>query len=134
MTQRQQIDAALRVLGISQARSAAAYPNRVVVIAQDYTIHTVPISAVSAEIKAQQRANAGRTAVVVTQEKPPASAEKPANAVKPTPQPAAPDYNSMTVAELRPIAKAHGIAGYSRMRKADLITTLQKEIAWEQQT
>ena len=41
------------------------------------------------------------------------------------------DYNNMKVAELKAIAKAQGIKGYYRLRRAELITTLsntQQEI------
>lgn len=37
---------------------------------------------------------------------------------------AATDYSSMKVAELKAIAKSHGVKGYYKLKKAELITTL----------
>ncbi len=41
------------------------------------------------------------------------------------------DYNTLTVAELRPIAKDLEIQGYSRFRKSDLIAAITKATAVE---
>ena len=34
------------------------------------------------------------------------------------------DYNDMRVAELKALAREHGLRGYSRLRKAELIVLL----------
>ena|SRR5690606_24223872 len=55
----------------------------------------------------------------------PAKAEKKAETKTEAPQPeATQDLNSLTVAELREMAKAKDISGYSSMKKAELIEAL----------
>jgi large subunit ribosomal protein L21 len=57
-------------------------------------------------------------------EAPKAKAEAPKAAKKAVPKVAA-DFSSKTVAELKELAKAAGIAGISSMKKADLIAALE---------
>ena len=38
------------------------------------------------------------------------------------------NYNNMTIARLRALAREHGLQGYSRLRKADLITFLRENL------
>lgn len=54
----------------------------------------------------------GGTAAEETEETSPASAD------------AGTDYSSMKVAELKAIAKSHGVKGYYKLKKAELVTTL----------
>ena len=41
------------------------------------------------------------------------------------------EYNNMTVTRLRALAKEHGLKGYSKKRKAELITFLREIVKYE---
>jgi|7_EtaG_2_1085326.scaffolds.fasta_scaffold16545_2 hypothetical protein len=56
--------------------------------------------------------------------KPQASPEPP-KAPEKAPEPSV-DLSSMKVAELRALAKGKGLSGYSKLKKADLISALEK--------
>jgi len=49
--------------------------------------------------------------------------EPPENVVEELPEPV--DYNAMTVTNLRKIARDSDVVGYSRMKKADLVSALE---------
>ena len=42
------------------------------------------------------------------------------------------DYETLRMPELKALAREHGLRGYSRLRKADLIAFLQNNECWGQ--
>jgi large subunit ribosomal protein L21 len=78
----------------------------------------------AAKPKAEKAAAPAKKATAKTAEKP--KAEKATPAKKAPAKAAAVDYTKMTVAELKAAAKGKGIAGYTSLKKAELIAALSK--------
>ena len=78
----------------------------------------------AAKPKAEKAAAPAKKASAKATEKP--KAEKAAPAKKAPAKVAAVDYTKMTVAELKAAAKGKGIAGYTSLKKAELIAALSK--------
>ena len=78
----------------------------------------------AAKPKAEKAAAPAKKATAKTAEKP--KAEKVTPAKKAPAKAAAVDYTKMTVAELKAAAKGKGIAGYTSLKKAELIAALSK--------
>ena len=78
----------------------------------------------AAKPKAEKAAAPAKKATAKAAEKP--KAEKAAPAKKAPAKVAAVDYTKMTVAELKATAKEKGIAGYTSLKKAELIAALSK--------
>ena len=78
----------------------------------------------AAKPKAEKAAAPAKKATAKTVEKP--KAEKVTPAKKAPAKAAAVDYTKMTVAELKAAAKGKGIAGYTSLKKAELIAALSK--------
>jgi large subunit ribosomal protein L21 len=78
----------------------------------------------AAKPKAEKAAAPAKKASAKTAEKP--KAEKATPAKKAPAKAAAVDYTKMTVTELKAAAKGKGIAGYTSLKKAELIAALSK--------
>lgn len=78
----------------------------------------------AAKPKAEKAAAPAKKASAKTAEKP--KVEKATPAKKAPAKAAAVDYTKMTVAELKAAAKGKGIAGYTSLKKAELIAALSK--------
>ncbi|MCH1454448.1 MAG: 50S ribosomal protein L21 [Flavobacteriaceae bacterium] len=78
----------------------------------------------AAKPKAEKAAAPAKKASAKTAEKP--KAEKATPAKKAPAKAAAVDYTKMTVVELKAAAKGKGIAGYTSLKKAELIAALSK--------